>query len=48
MSSNNIFVRNGLQKNHWVWHSVMKAVDDMLIQNRKSMKEINDESSGNF
>ena len=37
MSYNKLFVKDGLQYSHWVRHSVMKHVDDMVFQNRKVM-----------
>ena len=37
MSSNKLFIKDGPQDNHWVGHSVMKPVDYVVFQNRKSM-----------
>ena len=48
MSSNELFVKDGLHDNHWVNHSVINHVDAVEFQNRNSKREGNDESSGKF
>ena len=48
MSSNKLFVKYGLQDNHWVGHSVMKPVDDVTSQKRNSSREVNYEYRRNF
>ena len=48
MSSNRLLVKDDLQDNHLVGHSVMNPVDAMVFQKRKVTREGNYESSKNF
>ena len=48
MSSNKVFVKDGPRDNHLFIQSVMKPVDAVDFQNRGSIIELYDESSGNF
>ena len=48
MSSNKLFVKYGLQDNHWVGHSVIKPDDSVWFQKIKSVREGDNEYSENF
>ena len=48
MSSNNLFLKDGLKDNHWVEHSVMKLVDAVICKERKALREGNNDKSENF
>ena len=48
MSSDNFFVKDSLQDNHLVFHSVMNHVGEMVFQNRGLKREGYNEYSENF
>ena len=39
MSSNQLFIQDGLQDNHWVGNSEIKPVDTVEFQKRKASRE---------
>ena len=42
ITSNNLLVKDGLQDNNWVRNSVIKPVDSVAFQKRKSTREGDD------
>ena len=43
-----VLLKYGLQNNYWFGHSVMKPVDAVEFQKRKSAREVNNEEIENF
>ena len=48
MSSNKFLLKCILKDNHWVWNLVMKPIDAMAFQKRKSMMEVNNDKINNI
>ena len=48
MSSNKFFVKDYLQDNHWVGHSVIMRAGAVRFQKIKAMREGGDKCSENF
>ena len=48
MSSNKLFLKDGLQDNNWVGHSMMKPVDAVEFQKINSLREGNNDENENF
>ena len=48
MSSNKLFLIDGLQSNNWVVHLVMKPVDAVAFQKRSTLGEGKNTKSDNF
>ena len=48
MSSNKLFLKYCLQDNHWVGNAVIKPVDSVEFQKRKSLRKVNNDKSDNF
>ena len=48
MSSNTLFLNDGLKDIHSVGHSVMKTVDAVAFKKRKALQEDNNDESDNF
>ena len=48
MSSDELFLKDCLQNNHWVGKSVIKPVDDVASQKIKALREGNNDKIENF
>ena len=48
MSYNKLFLKYGIQDNHWVGHLVMKLVDSVSYKKRKALRGGNNDKRYNF
>ena len=48
MKYSRLFLKYGLEENHWVGHSVMKPVDVVAFQKRKAPREVINDWGENF
>ena len=48
MYSNKLFLKDGIQDNHWVGHLVMRLVNDVAFQKRNALREDNNDKSDNI